>query len=123
MGNDFITIIIIIDIITCLGYGIVTLSLLYCFISFNFNNDSEDFGHLYTSLIILKVGFFPIILGNSYYFGYYFLSILFRPIAVDNTPYELKNSHYIKANRKLLNAMTLKQRKRQLSLKLQKEMK
>ena len=123
LGNDFITIIIIIDIITCFGYGIVTLSLLYCFISFNFNNDSEDFGHLYTSLIILKVGFFPIILGNSYYFGYYFLSILFRPIAVDNTPYELKNSHYIKANRKLLNAMTLKQRKRQLSLKLQKEMK
>ena len=102
---------------------IINLSLLYCFISFNFNNDSEDFGHLYNSLIILKVGFFPIILGNSYYFGYYFLSTLFRPIAVDNTPSELKNNHYVKANRKLLNAMTLKQRKRQLSIKLQKECK
>ena len=123
LGNDFFTIIIIIDIITCLGYVIITLSLLYCFISFNFNNDSEDFGHLYNSLIILKVGFFPIILGNSYYFGYYFLSTLFRPIAVDNTPSELKNNHYVKANRKLLNAMTLKQRKRQLSIKLQKEFK
>ena len=122
----FINIIIIIDIITCLGYGIVALSLLYCFISFNYNKsntDNEDFEHFYNSLIILKIGFFPIILGNSYYFGYYFLSSIFRPLAIYYPPYELKNSHYIKANIKLLNFMTLKQRRRQLSLKLKKAMK
>ncbi len=123
--NNFILIIIIIDVITCLGYGIVTLSFLYCFISFNFNkanHDNEDFQHLYTSLIILKIGFFPIIIGNSYYFGYYFLSTIFRPIAIDDIPYELKNKNYIKANRKLWNAMCLKQRRRQMSFKLKKAM-
>lgn len=121
LRNYFIYIIIIIDIITCFGYGIVVMSLLYCFISFNFNKDSENFKHLYISLIILKIGFFPIILGNSYYFGYYFLSLIFRPLT-HYAPYQLKNSHYVKYNRKLLNFITLKEGRRKFSLKLKKNM-
>ena len=121
LKNYFIYIIIIIDIITCLGYGIVTLSLLYCFISFNFhdNQDNEDFQHLYTSLIIFKAGFFPIIFGNSYYFGYYFLAMIFRPLA-HYAPYRLKNNHYVKFNRKLWNFTSLKERRRKMSIKLKK---
>ena len=117
----FIIAIVLIDFITCFGYAIATLALLYCFSSFYYNKDNgEKFKHIYNSLYILKLGFIPIILGNSYYFGYSFLAMIFRPIASQFAPYELKNNNYVKSNIKLLNFMTLKARRRRFSKKLQK---
>ena len=117
----FIITIVLIDIITCFGYAIATLALLYCFSSFYYNKDNgEKFKHIYNSLYILKLGFIPIILGNSYYFGYSFLAMIFRPIASQFAPYELKNNNYVKSNIKLLNFMALKSRRRRFSKKLQK---
>ena len=92
-NNINIIIIIILDIITCLGYIIITISIIYCYITFNV--EEEIFYYLYISFTILKIGFIPVIIGNSYYFGYYFLSMIFRPIAEEFAPCEFKNNYYI----------------------------
>ena len=116
----FIFIVICIDIITCLGYCIITIGILYCFHSFYYKYDDEGekeekFYYLNISFIIFKIGIFPVILGNSYYFGYYFLSIIFRPLSIEYAPYELKNNHYVKARRKLANFMLMKVRRKSKS--------
>ena len=105
-----IIIIIIIDIITCLGYVIITISIIYCYISFNYQE--ETFYYLNISFSIFKIGFFLVIIGNSYYFGYYFLAMIFRPIAEEFAPYQYKNGFYIRAKRNLQNYTAAKRRKK-----------
>ena len=109
-NNNNILIIIIIDIITCLGYCIIIISILYCYIAFNYK--AENFYYFYISFIIFKIGFIPIIFGNTYYFGYYFLSMIFRPIAIYYAPSELKNNYYIKKKQKLYNFLIAKKRRK-----------
>ena len=109
--NNNIIIIIILDVITCLGYVIITISILYCYIAFNYKE--ENFYYLYISFTILKIGCIPIFIGNSYYFGYYFLAMVFRPIAEEFAPYEYKNDFYIKTKRNLYNHTIIKLRKKQ----------
>ena len=46
-----------------------------------------------------------IIIGNSYYFGHYILSMILRPVAIQFAPYKLKNDCYVKANVRLKNMM------------------
>ena len=72
---------------------------------------NENFTKLSVSFLFLKIGFLLIIIGNSYYFGHYLLSLIFRPISIQYAPYELKNEYYIKANRKLLNALKTNKKK------------
>jgi len=109
-NNINIIIIIILDIITCFGYIIITISIIYCYITFNV--EEEIFYYLYISFTILKIGFIPVIIGNSYYFGYYFLSMIFRPIAEEFAPCEFKNNYYIKSKRNLHNFIISKLRKK-----------
>ena len=123
--NYFICITICIDIITCLGYCIITIAILFCYYSFNFKEEEEGkkgetYSYLNISFLILKIGFFPIVFGNSYYFGYYFLSMIYRPLALAYAPYELKNKYYIKARRKLMNFMLMKLRKEERKEKIKK---
>lgn len=122
----FIITTIIIDIITCAGYTVATLSLFYCFTAFyDKKENGAEFRHLYTSFSELKYGFIPIIFGNSYYFGYYFLAMIFRPISSEFVPYELKNNHYVKAKRRLwnfMNSKSLKAKRRKFSAKLKQSM-
>ena len=99
---------ILIDIIACIGYCIITISVLYSLVTFHFMG--ETYKHLYYANKILKIGFMPASFGNAFYFGYYFLAKIFRPIAIEFAPYELKNKYYIKANRKLYNFLHKKKR-------------
>ena len=108
--NINIIIFVILDIITCLGYVIITISILYCYISFNYKE--ENFYYLYISFTILKIGYIPAFVGNSYYFGYYFLAMVFRPIAEEFAPYKYKNNFYIKTKRNLHNHIIAKLRKK-----------
>ena len=55
----------------------------------------ETYKHLYYANKILKIGFMPASFGNAFYFGYYFLAKIFRPIAIEFAPYELKNKYVI----------------------------
>ena len=96
-----ILIILFFDIISFLGASAFSLSIFYFYFSINFYK--ETFKKLEISFFILKIGFLLIVIGNSYYFGHYLLSMIFRPISIQYVPYELKNKNYIKANRKLIN--------------------
>lgn len=108
-----ITAIIGFDVISFLGASCVYFSILYFYLSITFGE--EIFAKLINSFFFLKIGFLLILVGNSYYFGHHFLSVIFRPISVQYAPYELKNNNYVKANRKLWN--TLNTRKKSLRLK------
>jgi hypothetical protein len=108
-----ILIILLFDFISFLGATGTFLSILYFYLSETFAEGS--FKKLNISFIILKIGFLLIAIGNSYYFGHYLLSMIFRPISIQYAPYELKNKCYIKANRKLLNILNT--RKKGLKLK------
>lgn len=110
--------IFLIDLITCAGYIIIVISILYCYISFRYKE--ESFYYLNISFIIIKIGFIPAMVGNCFYFGYYFLAIIFRPIASEFAPSELKNKCYIKSKRTLWNFMISKKRKLLNKLKLEK---
>lgn len=105
--------ILLFDLISFLGCSGVFLSILYFYISISFGD--ENFKKLKFSFTILKIGFLLIIIGNSYYFGHHLLSMIFRPISIQYTPYELKNKLYVKANRRLINV--LNRRKNGLKLK------
>lgn len=105
--------ILLFDLISFLGCSGVFLSILYFYISVSFGD--ENFKKLKFSFTILKIGFLLIIIGNSYYFGHHLLSMIFRPISIQYTPYELKNKLYVKANRRLINV--LNRRKNGLKLK------
>ena len=108
-----ILILILFDFISFLGATGIFVSILYFYLSITFSD--EIFQKLIISFIILKYGFLLTIIGNSYYFGHYLLSMIFRPISIQYAPYELKNEWYIKANRKLLNVLNT--RKNGLKLK------
>ena len=111
----FINLILILffDAISFLGASSLFLSIFYFYCSINI--DKETFKKLKISFFILKYGFLLIVIGNSYYFGHYLLSMIFRPITIQYVPYELKNKNYIKANRKLINFINT--RKNGLKLK------
>ena len=98
-----IILIILFDIVLTIGATLFTLSGIYLFIYSCSFNDEIEFEKLKLSFFFLKYGFLLLIIGNSYYFGHYLLSLIFRPIAIQYTPYNLKNDYYIKANRKLKN--------------------
>ena len=104
-----ISIILLFDLISFLGASSTFLSIIYFYLSITFND--ENFTKLSVSFLFLKIGFLLIIIGNSYYFGHYLLSLIFRPISIQYAPYELKNEYYIKANRKLLNALKTNKKK------------
>ena len=108
-----VIILILFDLISFLGATGIFISIIYFYISITFNEEICEI--LTISFIFLKVGFLLIIIGNSYYFGHYLLSMIFRPISIQYAPYELKNKSYIKANRKLLNILNI--RKKGLKLK------
>lgn len=111
----FINLLIILffDLICFLGTSALSLSIFYFYFSITFEN--ETFKILKISFFILKIAFLLILIGNSYYFGHYLLSMIFRPISIQYIPYELKNKNYIKANRKLINFINT--RKNGLKLK------
>ncbi len=103
-----IILIILFDIVLIIGATLFTLSGIYLFIySFSFNDEIE-FKKIKFSFFFLKYGFLLLIIGNSYYFGHYLLSLIFRPIAIQYTPYNLKNDYYIKPNRKLKNFLNIR---------------
>lgn len=104
-----ISIILLFDLISFLGASSTFLSIIYFYLSITFSD--ENFTKLSVSFLFLKIGFLLIIIGNSYYFGHYLLSLIFRPISIQYAPYELKNEYYIKANRKLLNALKTNKKK------------
>lgn len=110
-----LVIIFLFDLVSLLGATTFFLSILYFYFS------EETFNDLETSYFILRVGFLLIILGNSYYLGHHLLSMIFRPISIQYAPHELKNNCYIKANRKLINALKL--RKTAIKLKEVKKIK
>lgn len=105
--------IICFDVISFFGASCVCFSILYFYLSITFSE--ENLAKLINSFFFLKIGFLLILVGNSYYFGHHFLSMIFRPISVQYAPYELKNDNYIKANRKLWNTLVTK--KKSLRLK------
>ena len=111
----FINLVLILffDVICFFGASSIFLSIFYFYCSINIGE--ETFKKLKISFFILKYGFLLIVIGNSYYFGHYLLSMIFRPITIQYVPYELKNKNYIKANRKLINFINT--RKNGLKLK------
>ena len=108
-----VIIIILFDFISLFGATAIFISILYFYLTITFSD--EIFKKLNLSFIFLKIGFLLTTIGNSYYFGHYLLSMIFRPISIQYAPYELKNNCYIKANRKLLNVLNT--RKNGLKLK------
>ena len=98
-----IILILLFDMVLIVGSTLFTLSNIYLFIYSCVCNDEIEFEKLKLSIFFVKYGFLLLIIGNSYYFGHYLLSLIFRPIAIQYTPYYLKNDYYIKANRKLKN--------------------
>ena len=101
-----IFVLLLFDLISFLGSSLFFLSILYFYVSISFGE--EIFQKLNISLFILKNGFLLILIGNSYYFGHYLLSMIFRPLSIQYAPYELKNKSYVKANRKLINILNTK---------------
>ena len=74
------------------------ISILAMFISvllnyINFNNKEETFRDLTIVVYLLKFGFLCFILSNSFYYGHYFLSLIFRPIALQYAPIKLKDNY------------------------------
>ncbi len=66
----------------------------------NFNNKDETFKDLKIVVYFLKIGFLCFIFSNSFYYGHYFLSLIFRPIALAHAPIKLKQN-YIRNSRNL----------------------
>jgi hypothetical protein len=100
--------ILLLDLITLIGASFIILSFVYFYLSIL--NGEENLKNLKISFRILKFGFLLIIIGNSYYYGHYLLSMIFRPISIQYSPYELKNHNYIKAKRNLYNILVTKRK-------------
>ena len=88
----------IFDIINIIGSSFIYISILLNFIYYAYND--EKYKNLLYTILFLKIGFLLCIISNSFYYGYYLLSLIFRPISLEYTPAHLKN-FYIRANRKL----------------------
>lgn len=100
--------ILLLDLITLIGASFIILSFIYFYLSIL--NGEENLKNLKISFKILKFGFLLTIIGNSYYYGHYLLSMIFRPISIQFSPYELKNHNYIKAKRNLYNILVTKRK-------------
>jgi heme/copper-type cytochrome/quinol oxidase subunit 2 len=100
--------ILLLDLITLIGASFIILSFIYFYLSVL--NGEENLKNLKISFKILKFGFLLTIIGNSYYYGHYLLSMIFRPISIQYSPYELKNHNYIKAKRNLYNILVTKRK-------------
>ena len=66
----------------------------------NYNNKEETFKDLKIALYLLKIGFAFFIMSNSFYYGHYFLSLIFRPIALQYAPIKLKEN-YVRSSKNL----------------------
>ena len=66
----------------------------------NYNNKEETFKDLKIALYLLKIGFLVFIMSNSFYYGHYFLSLIFRPIALQYAPIKLKEN-YVRSSKNL----------------------
>ena len=88
----------IFDFINIIGASFIFISFLVSYINFNYKD--ETFYDLKLVLLLLKLGFFLIILSYSFYYGHSFLSLIFRPIALQYAPVKLKEN-YIRANKNL----------------------
>ena len=66
----------------------------------NYNNKEETFKDLKIALYLLKIGFLFFIMSNSFYYGHYFLSLIFRPIALQYAPIKLKEN-YVRSSKNL----------------------
>ena len=100
------------DIVTCTGTSLIFISIFLYFLAFV--EEKETFYNLIFSFDLFKIGFFILIVGNSYYYGHYILAIIFRPISLEYCPAELRNSCYKKAKKNLTSFLT----KRKIGLKM-----
>ena len=75
-------------IINIIGTVLMVMALVKNFID-NANNN-EQFKNFKSSLLYLKIGFILNVISNSYYYGHYMLSLIFRPIALEYAPAKLK---------------------------------
>ena len=66
----------------------------------NFINKEETFRDLKLATLVLKIGFMVFTLSNSFYYGHYFLSLIFRPIALQHAPIKLKEN-YVRSTKNL----------------------
>lgn len=105
-------IIIFNDIATCIGISLIFISILMYFLAYIKNE--ETFNNLRIIYYLFKIGFFILIAGNAYYYGHYILAMIFRPIALEYCPGELRNSYYIKAKNNLKSFL----RKRKTGIKM-----
>ena len=90
--------ILIIDLIHIFGTLFMFISILIDYI--NFNVKDETFHDIKLELQLLKYGSFFFIITNSFYYGYYVLALIFRPIALQYSPIKLREN-YIRASRNL----------------------
>ena len=88
----------IFELVNIIGSSLIYISCLISYI--NFINKKETFHYLKLTLLFLKVGFAFITLSYSYYYGHNFLSLIFRPIALQYAPVKLKKN-YVRSNRNL----------------------
>lgn len=103
-----IILILLFDLATLIGASFIILSFIYFNVSIL--NGEENLKNLKISFKILKLGYLLLIIGNSYYYGHYLLSMIFRPISIQYSPYELKNYKYIKAKRNLYNILVTRRK-------------
>lgn len=93
------------DLINLVGSSFIYMSVLMSFINYVYND--ESFKDLKNTLMSLKIGFLLHIISNSFYYGHYLLSIIFRPIALQYSPANLKN-FYIRAKKNLSSFISFK---------------
>ena len=90
--------IFIFDFINIIAVSGMFISILLNFV--NFINKEETFRDLKLATLVLKIGFMVFTLSNSFYYGHYFLSLIFRPIALQHAPIKLKEN-YVRSTKNL----------------------
>ena len=83
-----LVIIFIFDFINIIGISFIYVSIIVSAIR-NIQN-TENYGSLLICFISLKIGFILCSISNSFYYGHYLLSLIFRPIALQYAPAQLK---------------------------------
>lgn len=96
-------VLVILDLGIFSGYTMIFLSFLFYFVAYI--QKGECYQNFKYSIIFIKIGYFLLAIGNSYYYGHNLLANIFRPIALEFAPSELKNKHYIRAKRNILNQL------------------
>ena len=109
--NKVLKILLIInDVLAIIGASFIFGSIFYFFLSLHFIQD--NYNNLYISKIFLYIGFSAFVFSNNYYLGHHYLAMMFRPVATEFAPYEIKNKCYIRANRKLINRLSFTKKKK-----------